>query len=125
MYPADRNHLRSPFSSITSILTHPRKMTNSYAPYGLPFSAERDDLFQAHDPLAVAHACFAPSEAGKGGEAYHQYHEYLEGQQIQNGASLGVQEGEQREDSTGWVYMERRFAVEAEGKLTRGMCIVE
>lgn len=101
-------------------------MTNSYAPHGLPFSAERDDLFQAHDPLAVAHACFAASEAGRGGEAYHQY---LEGEQqqqhSQRGSPSGVQEGEERQDSTGWIYCERRFAVEAEGKLTRGMCIVE
>jgi uncharacterized protein YciW len=101
-------------------------MTNSYAPHGLPFSAERDDLFQAHDPLAVAHACFAPSEAGRGGEAYHQY---LEGEQqqqhSQSGSPSGVREGEEREDSTGWIYSERRFAIEAEGKLTRGMCIVE
>lgn len=85
-------------------------MTNSYAPDHLPFDASRDDLFQAHDPLAVAHACFAHV-----GAAEH-YHGKIE---------LSSTEDETRSDHHGWTYQERRFAVETEGTITRGMCVVD
>ncbi|CAO1618204.1 unnamed protein product [Parajaminaea phylloscopi] len=95
---------------ISSILKHPRKMTNSYAPSHLPFDPLRDDLFQAHDPLAVAHACFSHADAA---ELYHGDHKAV------------VEEYERRSDEHGWQYQERRFCVESEGSVTRGMCVVD
>lgn len=87
-------------------------MTNSYAPPHLPFDPARDDLFQAHDPLAVAHACFASRDGG-GGKSYH------------GDKNKVIEENDRRQDGAGWQYQERRFAMEAEGQRTRGMCVVE
>ncbi|CAO1616707.1 unnamed protein product [Sympodiomycopsis kandeliae] len=94
---------------ISSILKHPRKMTNSYAPPGEPFNPARDDLFQAHDPLAVAHAIFT-------GPSTIQYHATQ---------SDRLDDGDCRTDEREWEYQERQFAIEAEGTITRGMCVVD
>lgn len=76
-------------------------MTNSYVPKHL-FDPELHDNFQAHDPLAVAHAIF------------------------------GLQNDEQSRPSTeneahfnGWKVVQREFEIEYQGDRTRGMCIVE
>lgn len=95
--------------SVSSILLHPRKMTNSYAPPGEPFDPARDDLFQAHDPLAVAHAIFA----GPSTLTFH------------STPTSDLDDDDVRVDEHGWQYCQRRFAVETEGALTRGMCVVD
>ena len=52
---------------VSSFLRKPRSVTNSFAPEGEPFDASKYDLFQAHDPLAVAHAIFCdPADASSG-----------------------------------------------------------
>lgn len=43
---------------ISLFLHKPRSVTNSFAPKGVPFDAEKYDLFECHDPLAVAHAMY-------------------------------------------------------------------
>ena len=85
-------------------------MTNSYAPTESPFDPTRYDLFQAHDPLAVAHACFASRTQV---EDYHSI------------PAAAIEPDERRSDKSGWEYQERHFAVETEGTLTRGMCVVD
>lgn len=84
-------------------------MTNSYAPPGEPFNPARDDLFQAHDPLAVAHAIFA----GPSTLSFH------------STPAHHLDEGETRTDEHGWEHSQRHFTVESEGVLTRGMCVVD
>ncbi|PKI84589.1 hypothetical protein MVES1_001696 [Malassezia vespertilionis] len=44
---------------ISHFLRKPRAVTNSFAPPGTPFDAAKYDLFEAHDPLAIAHCIFA------------------------------------------------------------------
>jgi len=46
------------FRLITHFLRKPRSVTNSFAPPNVPFDPAKYDLFEAHDPLAVAHAIF-------------------------------------------------------------------
>ena len=46
------------FRLISLFLRKPRAVTNSFAPKGVSFDAAKYDLFEAHDPLAVAHAIF-------------------------------------------------------------------
>lgn len=46
------------FQLMTKFLRKPRSVTNSFAPPNEPFDASKYDLFEAHDPLAVAHAIF-------------------------------------------------------------------
>lgn len=43
---------------ISLFLRKPRAVTNAQAPSHRPFDKSLDDLFEAHDPLAVAHAIF-------------------------------------------------------------------
>ena len=43
---------------ISLFLRKPRAVTNSHAPHDKPFDPSKYDLFEAHDPLAVAHAIF-------------------------------------------------------------------
>lgn len=43
---------------ISLFLRKPRAVTNSFAPPEVTFDATKYDLFEAHDPLAVAHAIF-------------------------------------------------------------------
>lgn len=43
---------------ISLFLLKPRSVTNSFAPKGVPFDAGKYDLFECHDPLAVAHAMY-------------------------------------------------------------------
>lgn len=43
---------------ISLFLRKPRSVTNSFAPKGLPFDPDKYDLFECHDPLAVAHAMY-------------------------------------------------------------------
>ncbi|KAN0064472.1 hypothetical protein ACQY0O_002098 [Thecaphora frezii] len=51
---------------ISTFLTHPRLVTNSYAAPD-EFHPDKHDLFEAHDPLAVAHAVLFPiAEPGAG-----------------------------------------------------------
>lgn len=95
--------------SVGAMLAHPRKMTNSFIPRGQPFDPARDDLFQAHDPLAVAHVCFASQDTVD----YHAE------------PSSSTDEWQKRSDHFGWSYQERRFLVESEGEITRGMCVVD
>lgn len=79
---------------IGTFLTHPRAFTNNMvAPE--EFHPDRHDLFEAHDPLAVAHAIFAPMPAT---------------------GSI---------DGNGWKHTPRRFQIETSGDLTRGFCVVD
>lgn len=79
---------------IGTFLTHPRAFTNNLvAPE--EFHPDQHDLFEAHDPLAVAHAVFAPMPA-----------------------SGSV-------DGNGWKHAPRRFQIETSGDLTRGFCVVD
>ncbi|WFD43863.1 hypothetical protein MPSI1_002528 [Malassezia psittaci] len=56
----DKNYQQSQLVRLISLfLRKPRAVTNSFAPPEVTFDASRYDLFQAHDPLAVAHAIFA------------------------------------------------------------------
>lgn len=50
---------------ISLFLRKPRAVTNSFAPPEVTFDASKYDLFQAHDPLAVAHAIFPDNPAWK------------------------------------------------------------
>ncbi|KAJ9478115.1 putative Uridine nucleosidase (putative) [Pseudozyma hubeiensis] len=79
---------------IGTFLTHPRAFTNNMvAPE--EFHPDKHDLFQAHDPLAVAHAIFAPLST--------------------TGST----------DGNGWKHTPRRFQIETNGDLTRGFCVVD
>lgn len=49
---------------ISLFLRKPRSVTNSFAPPEVTFDASVYDLFEAHDPLAVAHAIFCESADG-------------------------------------------------------------
>ncbi|WFD37987.1 uncharacterized protein MJAP1_000935 [Malassezia japonica] len=49
---------------ISLFLRKPRSVTNSFAPPEVTFDASVHDLFEAHDPLAVAHAIFCESAEG-------------------------------------------------------------
>ncbi|WFC95298.1 hypothetical protein MBRA1_001945 [Malassezia brasiliensis] len=51
------------FQLISLFLRKPRAVTNSFAPPDVTFDASKYDLFQAHDPLAVAHA-ICPEDPG-------------------------------------------------------------
>lgn len=89
--PQGASHLEK---FVGTFLTHPRAFTNNMvAPE--EFHPDQHDLFQAHDPLAVAHAVFAP-----------------------------VTNAESR-DGKGWKHSERRFQIETSGQLTRGFCVVD
>ncbi|EST07736.1 Inosine/uridine-preferring nucleoside hydrolase domain protein [Kalmanozyma brasiliensis GHG001] len=79
---------------IGTFLTHPRAFTNNLvAPE--EFHPDQHDLFQAHDPLAIAHAIFAPMPAS------------------------GSMDGKR------WKHTPRRFQIETSGDLTRGFCVVD
>lgn len=79
---------------IGTFLTHPRAFTNNLvAPE--EFHPDKHDLFQAHDPLAVAHAVFAP---------------------MPSSGSV---------DDDGWKHTKRQFQIETSGELTRGFCVVD
>lgn len=81
---------------VGTFLTHPRAFTNNMvAPE--EFHPDQHDLFQAHDPLAVAHAIFCPMP----------------------GADSAAQ------TDHGWTHSERRFQIETSGELTRGFCVVD
>jgi hypothetical protein len=86
-----------------AILANPRKVTNSFVPEDESFDPTKHDMFQAHDPLAVAHAIHCPSPHQRGS---------LQKQYI---------------DDTfdGWNIKTRRFGIETEGTLTRGYCVVD
>jgi inosine-uridine nucleoside N-ribohydrolase len=86
-----------------AIMGNPRKHTNSFAPVNLPFDPARDDLFVAHDPLAIAHAMYCPS--------FYQRGSYK--QTVTDGTFEG------------WKIKTRCFGIETEGTLTRGMCVVD
>ncbi|CBQ72004.1 related to Inosine-uridine preferring nucleoside hydrolase [Sporisorium reilianum SRZ2] len=89
--PQGASHLEK---FIGTFLTHPRAFTNNLvAPE--EFHPDQHDLFQAHDPLAVAHAVFAPMPAS---------------------GSM---------DGHGWKHAPRRFQIETSGDLTRGFCVVD
>lgn len=79
--------------SISAFLARPRQVTNTLAP---PEGETSNDLFVAHDPLAVAYAIF-------------------------NDPSLSPTSGSR----AGWKTTLRKFRMETDGKLTRGMCVVE
>lgn len=88
--PEGASHLEK---FIGTFLTHPRAFTNNMvAPE--EFHPDQHDLFQAHDPLAVAHAIFAP---------------------LPSTGSI---------DGDGWKHTPRRFQIETWGDLTRGFCVV-
>ncbi|EPQ29264.1 uncharacterized protein PFL1_03019 [Pseudozyma flocculosa PF-1] len=89
---------------ISTFLTHPRMVTNGYATPE-EFHPDKHDLFQAHDPLAVAHAVFVPV-VGPSSQQQQQ-------QQEAGGAGAG------------WKHSLRRFRVECSGDVTRGMCVVD
>lgn len=72
---------------VSAFLRGPRAFNNSLAPPGQTPVAAKFDQFQAHDPLAVAHAIFSPDG--------------------------------------GWVSTQRSFRIETQGRLTRGMCVVD
>lgn len=80
-------------------------MTNSLADPKLPFDPKTDDMFVAHDPLAVAHAIYCPSPV-----------ERRSLQQQSNGVGSTF---------NGWSIQPRRFGVETEGSLTRGFCVTD
>lgn len=88
--------------SLGAILTSPRRATNSYASPDEPFDPSVYDLFQAHDPLAVAHAMFCPSTA----------------QRAQKADAID-------DHFEGWHLRTRPFGIETDGALTRGFCVVE
>lgn len=89
--PQGASHLEQ---FVGTFLTHPRAFTNNMvAPQ--EFHPDKHDLFQAHDPLAVAHAVFAPMFAS---------------------GSI---------DGHGWKHSPRRFQIETSGDLTRGFCVVD
>ncbi|KAJ1029521.1 hypothetical protein NDA13_002768 [Ustilago tritici] len=89
--PQGASHLEK---FISTFLTHPRAYTNNLAA-PQEFHPDKHDLFQEHDPLAIAHAMFAPMpSAGK-------------------------------IDGNGWNHAERRFQIETSGDLTRGFAVVE
>ncbi|CDS01961.1 related to Inosine-uridine preferring nucleoside hydrolase [Sporisorium scitamineum] len=89
--PQSASHLET---FIGTFLTHPRAFTNNMvAPE--EFHPDRHDLFEAHDPLAVAHAVFAPMPAS---------------------GSI---------DGDGWKHAPRQFQIETSGDLTRGFCVVD
>lgn len=71
---------------ISAFLQNPRAFSNNLG--GDNFDPELHDQFQAHDPLAVAHAIFATAVSG-------------------------------------WISTPRDFLIETEGRLTRGMCVVD
>lgn len=87
-------------------------MTNSFAPPGEPFDPKRHDLFQAHDPLAVAHAIFT-------GPSTLRFHS------TPSSPDSLLEDGHRRTDEYGWEYCQRQFAIETEGAITRGMCVVD
>ncbi|UZJ54625.1 hypothetical protein CBS101457_003945 [Exobasidium rhododendri] len=87
-----------------AILANPRKVTNSLAHPLEAFDPHKDDLFMAHDPLAVAHAIFCPSTFQRSAQ--------------QHTSSTD-------EVFEGWHVKTRRFGIETEGALTRGMCVVD
>lgn len=73
---------------ISAFMRKPRAVTNACAG-DEPFDPAKHDLFEGHDPLAVAHAiAYSP-------------------------------------DAPGWEVVEREFQVETEGRLTRGLCVVD
>ena len=89
--PQGASHLEK---FIGTFLTHPRAFTNNMvAPE--EFHPDQHDLFQAHDPLAVAHAIFTP---------------------LPSTGSI---------DADGWTHTPRRFQIETSGDLTRGFCVVD
>ncbi|SPO23291.1 related to Inosine-uridine preferring nucleoside hydrolase [Ustilago trichophora] len=89
--PEGASHLEK---FIGTFLTHPRAFTNNMvAPE--EFHPDQHDLFEAHDPLAVAHAIFAP---------------------LPSKGSI---------DGDGWKHTPRRFQIETSGDLTRGFCVVD
>ncbi|KAJ1601258.1 hypothetical protein NDA14_000675 [Ustilago hordei] len=89
--PQGASHLEK---FIGTFLTHPRAYTNNLAA-PQEFHPDKHDLFQAHDPLAIAHAMFTPMpSAGK-------------------------------IDGNGWKHAERRFQIETSGDLTRGFAVVD
>lgn len=76
---------------VSAFMRKPRAVTNSFAEPGEPFDATKYDLFEAHDPLAVAHAVFYdPNDA-----------------------------------ASAWQSTPRDFLIETDGRLTRGMCVVD
>lgn len=93
--------LASFLQSTAAILASPRRATNSYAPTDKPFDPAVHDQFTAHDPLAVAHAMFC------------------------SGTDQNDRWSEVDELRDGWHIRTRRFGVEAEGVLTRGLYVVE
>lgn len=46
---------------VSAFLQGPRTFNNGLVPPGVAFDPEKHDQFQAHDPLAIAHAIFAPA----------------------------------------------------------------
>lgn len=84
-------------------MRNPRKRTNSYAPVDLAFDPNRDDLFVAHDPVAIAHAMYCPSP----------YQRRAHQQPFTSGTFKG------------WQIKTRRFGIETQGIITRGMCVVD
>lgn len=82
-------------------MANPRRVTNSFAPINQPFDPNRDDMFVAHDPLAIAHAIYSPCPFQRGYQS------------------------SPNEDFNGWKVQTRRFGIETEGSLTRGFCVVD
>lgn len=64
---------------------------------------EKFDNFQAHDPLAMAHAIFCPSA--------------VERQQTLSDPINGT--------FADWAIRTRTFGMETDGYLTRGQCVIE
>ncbi|CEH16383.1 Predicted inosine-uridine preferring nucleoside hydrolase [Ceraceosorus bombacis] len=97
---------------MATILKRPRQVTNSFAPAGRDFDASIDDMFVAHDPIAVAHACFCSSS----------------GSASRNASSKETRSyaSQNRPEFDGeWSMRVRRFGIECEGELTRGCCVVD
>lgn len=84
-----------------AILSRPRAFTNSFANQDEPFDAKLDDNFVAHDPLAIIHAIHCPSSFQRRTRKMA------------------------KDDCKGWLIQKRRFGIETEGSLTRGMCVVD
>lgn len=82
-------------------MANPRKVTNSFAPIDKDFDPIRDDMFVAHDPLAIAHAIYSLSPFERGYQSNPD------------------------QDLNGWRIQARRFGIETEGSLTRGHCVVD